>query len=112
HVLARVALTLLAQLLEPRVALDVVRIDPGEVEPEREVDEVVIRQELGSVTRRHAELEQAAVLVVPMNDVAVVDGEEATEHVLLLLRGEQAVDGPHRYACVLVVGATRVVLER
>ena len=63
------------------------------------------------IAGRHRELQEPAVLVVPVDDVAVVDREEAPQHVLALLRREDAVDRAHRQSRVLVVRAARVVLE-
>ena len=59
----------------------------------------------------HRELQEPAVLLVPVDDVSVMDREEPAEHVLPLLVGERAVDGDHRQSGVLVVGATGVILE-
>ena len=110
-ILTREPTTRFADLEQPRVRLHVVRIDPGEVEPHGQVDEVVVREQLAAIARRRRELEQAEVLLVAVDDVAVMDREEAPQHVLLLLRREVAVHGAHRDAGVLVVRAARVLLE-
>ena len=111
HVVAREAGAFVGELDEALVRADVVRIDPGEVEPEREIDEVVVREELVPIAGRHRELQQAAVLLIAMDDVAVMDREEAPQDVRALLVGEDPIDRAHRESRVLVVGAAGVVLE-
>ena len=59
----------------------------------------------------HRELKEPPVLGVPVDHIAVMDREEAAEHVLTLLAIERALDGEHREASVLIVGAAGVVLE-
>ncbi len=110
-VLAREARALVGELDEPLIRANVVRIDPREVEPEREIDEVIVRQELVPVAGRHGQLQEAAIFVVTVDNVAVVDREEPTQDVRAFLAGEHAVHRAHREPRVFVVGAARVVLE-
>ena len=111
HVVTSEPRALVGELDQALIGADVVRVDPGEVEPEREIHEVIVREELVPVAGRHRQLEQTPVFVITVDDVAVMDREEPPQDVHALLVSEHPVHCAHREARVLVVGTARVILE-
>ena len=93
------------------VGLHLAGVHPGEVEMQRQVDEVPGREQLRTVSGGVREMEQPLVFGVTANDVLMMDREEPLEDVLPFRRRQIALRSAERDPRVLILRAARVLVE-